>query len=98
MAGDPSLRGLTGALETGLAGVRRGQVTLDGTARPFSLVADSIESVLNTGSGSFSWREMVNDQPLTASDRRSFIEIKPILDFNALEPGKKATDAIRQAA
>jgi len=25
MAGDPSLRGLTGALETGLAGVKRGE-------------------------------------------------------------------------
>jgi hypothetical protein len=87
MAGDPSLRGLTGALETGLAGVRRGQVTLDGTARPFSLVAQTIETVLNTGSGSFSWRELVSDKPLTDSDRRSFIEIKPILDFNALEPG-----------
>jgi hopanoid biosynthesis associated RND transporter like protein HpnN len=98
MAGDPSLRGLTGALETGLAGVRRGQVTLDGTARPFSLVAQTIETVLKTGSGSFSWRELVSDKPLTDSDRRSFIEIKPILDFNALEPGKAATDAIRQAA
>ena len=39
MAGDPSLRGLTGALETGLAGVKRGQVKLDSTARPFSLIA-----------------------------------------------------------
>ena len=98
MAGDPSIRGLTGALETGLAGVRRGQVTLDGTARPFSQVAQSIESVLNTGSGTFSWRELVSDKPLTDSDRRAFIEVKPILDFNALEPGKDATDAIRQAA
>ena len=29
MAGDPSLRGLTGALETALAGVKRGQFKLD---------------------------------------------------------------------
>ena len=34
MAGDPSIRGLTGALETGLAGVKRGEVKLDNTARP----------------------------------------------------------------
>jgi uncharacterized protein len=98
MAGDPSLRGLTGALETGLSGVRRGQVTLDATVRPFSLVSQAIETVLSTGSGTFSWRELVSDKPLTDTDRRSFIEIKPILDFNALEPGKDATDAIRQAA
>ncbi len=98
MAGDPSLRGLTGALETGLAGVKRGQFKLDSTARPFSLVAQTVENVLNTGSGTFSWRELVSDKPLTDSDRRAFIEFKPILDFNALEPGKDATDAIRKAA
>jgi hopanoid biosynthesis associated RND transporter like protein HpnN len=98
MAGDPSLRGLTGALETGLAGVKRGEVKLDSTERPFSLIAKTIENVLKTGSGTFSWRELVSDKPLTDSDRRAFIEFKPILDFNALEPGKDATDAIRQAA
>ncbi len=98
MAGDPSIRGLTGALETGLAGVRRGQIKLDNTERPFTLIAQTIENVLNTGSGTFSWRELVSDKPLTDSDRRSFIEFRPILDFNALEPGKDATDAIRQAA
>src|SRR5258708_23879841 len=46
----------------------------------------------------FPWGNLVGDNPLTDADRRSFIEIKPILDFNALEPGKAATDAIRQAA
>lgn len=98
MAGDPSLRGLTGALETGLAGIKRGQVKLDSTERPLNLIAQTVESVLNKGSGTFSWRELVSDKPLTDADRRAFIEFKPILDFNALEPGKAATDAIRQAA
>jgi hopanoid biosynthesis associated RND transporter like protein HpnN len=98
MAGDPSIRGLTGALETGLAGVKRGQIKLDNTERPFSLIAQTVENVLNTGSATFSWRELVSDKPLSDSDRRAFIEFKPILDFNALEPGKDATDAIRQAA
>jgi uncharacterized protein len=98
MAGDPSLRGLTGALETGLAGIKRGQVKLDSTERPFNLIAQTVENVLNNGNGTFSWRELVSDKPLTDSDRRAFIEFKPILDFNALEPGKAATDAIRQAA
>jgi hopanoid biosynthesis associated RND transporter like protein HpnN len=98
MAGDPSIRGLTGALETGLAGVKRGQVKLDSTERPFNLIAQTVEKVLNTGSATFSWRELTSDKPLADSDRRAFIEFKPILDFNALEPGKDATDAIRQAA
>jgi uncharacterized protein len=98
MAGDPSIRGLTGALETGLAGVKRGQVKLDSTERPFTLIAQTVENVLKSSSGTFSWRELTSDKALTDADRRSFIEFKPILDFNALEPGKDATDAIRQAA
>jgi uncharacterized protein len=97
MAGDPSIRGLTGALETGLAGVKRGEVKLDNTARPFNMIAQTVEDVLNKGNASFSWRELTSDQPLGDSDRRAFIEFKPVLDFNALQPGKEATDAIRAA-
>jgi hopanoid biosynthesis associated RND transporter like protein HpnN len=98
MAGDPSLRGLTGALETGLAGIKRGQVKLDGTERPFNQIAQTVENVLKNGNATFSWRELVSEKPLADADRRAFIEFKPVLDFNALEPGKAATDAIRQAA
>ncbi|MFN5713251.1 MAG: MMPL family transporter, partial [Bradyrhizobium sp.] len=98
MAGDPSIRGLTGALETGLAGVKRGQVKLDNAAPPFNLISETVETVLAKGSATFSWRELTSDKPLTDSDKRAFIEIKPIIDYSALEPGKAATDAIRQAA
>jgi uncharacterized protein len=98
MAGDPSLRGLTGALETILAGVKRGQIKLDSTERPFNQISQTVENVLKNGNATFSWRELISDKPLTDADRRAFIEFKPILDFNALEPGKAATDAIRQAA
>ncbi len=56
MAGDPSLRGLTAALETGLLGIKRGEITLDGTTRPFSMIADTVDQVLKTGSATFSWR------------------------------------------
>jgi hopanoid biosynthesis associated RND transporter like protein HpnN len=98
MAGDPSIRGLTGALESGLAGVKRGQAKLENAERPFNLIAQSVEDVLNKGNATFSWRELTSDKPLTDSDRRAFIEVKPIVDYQALEPGKEATDAIRQAA
>jgi len=98
MAGDPSIRGLTGALETGLAGVQRGEVKLDNTVRPFNLIAQTVEDILSKGSANFSWRELTSKTPLTASDRRAFIEFKPVIDYGALEPGKEATDAIRKAA
>lgn len=98
MAGDPSLRGLTAALETALVGLKRGQFELDSTAGPFSLIAQGVEDVVTKGSGTFSWRQLASDKPLPDSDRRSLIQIKPYLDFNALEPGKDATDAIRNTA
>ncbi|MEO8319585.1 MAG: MMPL family transporter [Bradyrhizobium sp.] len=98
MAGDPSIRGLTGALETGLAGVKRGQAKLENAERPFNQIAGTVEDVLKKRDATFSWREFVSDKPLTDADKRAFIEIKPIVDYQALEPGKDATDAIRQAA
>ena len=98
MAGDPSIRGLTGALETGLAGVKRGQAKLDNGARAFDLITQTVETVLAKGNATFSWRELVSQKPLTDADKRSFIELKPVIDYEALEPGKDATDAIRKAA
>ena len=98
MAGDPSIRGLTGALETGLAGVKRGEVKLDNAARPFNMIAQTVEDVLSKGTAIFSWREFVSDKPLSDTDKRAFIEFKPVIDYGALQPGKDATDAIRKAA
>lgn len=106
MAGDPSIRGLTGALETGLVGVKRGEVQLDSTARPFDYISQTVESVLakgdakeaSKGDTTFSWRQLISDKPLDDSDKRAFIQFKPVLDYQALEPGKAATDAIRKAA
>jgi uncharacterized protein len=98
MAGDPSIRGLTGALETGLAGVKRGEVKLDDTTRPFTQISQTVEDILNKGAANFSWRQLVSEKPLEDSDKRAFIEFKPVIDYSALEPGKDATDAIRKAA
>src|SRR5262249_58779914 len=44
----------------------------------------------------FSWRMLVNSKPAEAHDLQRFIEVQPRLDFGALEPGRAATDAIRQ--
>src|SRR5207237_3293833 len=46
----------------------------------------------------FSCRELISDKGLTDSDKRAFIEFKPVIDYSALEPGKNAADAIRKAA
>jgi hopanoid biosynthesis associated RND transporter like protein HpnN len=62
------------------------------------MIAGTVEQTLDKRAATFSWRELVSDKPMTDADKRSFIEVKPILNFDELEPGKAATDAIRKAA
>ncbi len=40
----------------------------------------------------------MNPDPTDQPTRRKFIDVRPKLDFTALEPGKAATEAIRRAA
>jgi hypothetical protein len=98
LVADPSWRGLIQALAFSLQGIQAQKFTLDDMVRPLSMFAQPIEDVLAGRPASFSWRELVNKKAPTSNELRRFIEISPVLDYGALEPGKKATDAIRQAA
>ena len=98
LAGDPSLRGVIQTLQFGLLGVQGGQITLDNMAWPMTLAANAIEKVNAGQPASFSWHEMVEGRAATPDELLRFLEIQATLDYSELEPGKKATDAIRQAA
>ncbi len=98
LASDPSLRGVLDGLAIGVGGVQAGQMKLDNLIRPMTMAADTVENGLAGRPASFSWLVLMNGKPATASDLRRFIEVKPILDFNALEPGLAASTAIRRAA
>src|ERR1700722_1976939 len=98
LASDPSLRGVVQALQFGLLGVQGGQITLDNMTWPMTLGADAIEKVNANQPASFSWHDMVQGHASSANDLRHFLNIQAVLDYSELEPGMKATDAIRQAA
>jgi hopanoid biosynthesis associated RND transporter like protein HpnN len=95
---DPSLRGLVQALAFVMAGIQVNRITLDDMARGLNLVNIALEDTLDGKPASFSWRELMNGKPLEPMDLRRFIQIRPILDYQALEPGRRATDAIRKTA
>jgi uncharacterized protein len=95
---DPTLRGVAGVVGFVLTGVSTGQMTLDQAAGAFDKAAVTVENVLAGRPASFSWNELLSGKPATPGDLRKFIQAVPVLDFNALEPGKRATDAIRAAA
>jgi len=98
LAADPSLRGALDALSLGPTGVQRGELKLDDITRPMTMAAETAEDVLAGRAASFSWRVLASGKPAEARDLRCFIEVEPVLDFGALEPGRAVTDAIAQTA
>jgi len=97
LASDQSLRGLANALSMSLQGVATGRLRLDDMAPPLNTIADTIEKVLANRPAIFSWRVLVNGAPAKPEDLSQLIDILPVLDYGALEPGKAATEAVRKA-
>jgi hopanoid biosynthesis associated RND transporter like protein HpnN len=97
LASDPSLRGLTRGLSFGLLGVQNGQAKLDDLNRALTMSADTVDNVLAGQPASFSWETLLSGPP-KPDQLRAFIEVLPVLDYSALQPGQVATDAIRRAA
>lgn len=98
LAGDPSLRGLTQSLGYGLMSAQVGEAGLAPLTGMLNAVAATVETALAGESAHFSWRELVSGKKPTTEDLRRFIMIHPVLDYSALEPGKKATAFIRKEA
>jgi uncharacterized protein len=98
LAGDPTLRGAMQALQFGLLGVQGGQITLDAMTWPMTLAADTIEKINAGQPASFSWHELVQGHASKPDELLRFLQISAALDYSELEPGKRATDAVRQAA
>ena len=67
-------------------------------ANTAEIAAATLDALLAGKPGYFSWRELVSGKAPEQSELRRFIEIHPVLDYGALEPGKVASDAIRQTA
>src|SRR5215831_4796372 len=92
LAQDSNLRGLTTALNYGLIGARMNRYTLDDLSGTLNMVSDTLDEAIAGHFASFSWRAMLNGRPPKPDERRRFIEIRPVLDYAALMPGKAAAD------
>ena len=98
LAGDPSLRGVVQALQFGLLGVQGGRINLDAMTWPMTLAADTLEQVNAGKPASFSWKDLVQGNAARPDQLLRFLTIQTALDYSALEPGLRASNAIRQAA
>jgi hypothetical protein len=98
LAADPSLRGALDALRLVLIGLEHQHVAFDDIVSPLRMAADTVEATLAGRPASFSWRVLASGKPPAESDLRRFLQIDPVLDFRALQPGRAATDAITAIA
>lgn len=98
LAKDPSLTGLAGVLNTSLLlPLQLGQVKLSDMSRLLSQSATVLDRVLAGQPAAFSWRALV-DKDVSTNPARAFITVQPVVDYGALEPGARASAAIRATA
>ncbi len=98
LAGDPSLRGVMTTLSTVLMGVQQGQARLADIDRPMTSLADALQKAAQGRPAFFSWQALFSSGQSADRQLRRFILVKPRLDFSALEPGAKSSEAIRATA
>ncbi|WP_454885519.1 MMPL family transporter [Sphingomonas oryzagri] len=97
LAGDPSLRGVAGALDTMLTGVERGDATLADIDRPVASLADALDAQAQGRPAFFSWQALLadNGKGALAAPKRRLILATPVLDYTNLMPGEPASDTAR---
>ena len=98
LATDPTLRGLAHALAFIPRGVQEGAIESKDFAKPLSLLSTTIDALLVGAPAAFSWNELMTGKAPAPRELRRFIRVKPILDFDALQPGAAASEAIRKTA
>ena len=97
LASDPSLRGLSHTLSLALGGLQARRFTLDQTTQPLDAIAAPIEQVLVGKPAAFSWQALLANAPTAPQDLMSLVNIWPVLDYSVIEPGQRATAAVRKA-
>lgn len=98
IAADPSLRGLMTTLSTLLQGVSSGAASFADLDAPTAKLADALESLRAGKPTFFSWESLTTGSAPDQRALRRIILIGPNVEFDRLEPGKTAIDAIRASA
>jgi hypothetical protein len=98
LAADPTLRGVMDTIARLMDGVSQGAIKLAEVDRPLRVIGETLQGVLSGQPRPMSWRSLITGEPPSPRELRRFILVQPELDFSSLQPGARASDAIRQAA
>jgi uncharacterized protein len=96
LSADPSLRGLFDTLRLFVDAAARGAVKIDKLDPTLAKIADVVEGVATQRPVSLSWQQVLTGTKPDPRELRKFVLAQPVLDYSALEPGKKATDEGRR--
>ena len=99
IASDASLRGVMDGFDFITKGVQNHQGSFDQFDKPIVSMSDALANILADKPAFFSWQTLLsNGEKPSGRQLRKFIQVSPVLDFSALEPGEKPTTFVRDAA
>ena len=98
LAADPSLTGVMKMLNVILLGIKGGDAKLGDVAPKLTALADTFEQAATGKPAFFSWRTLVSGDSPDLRHTRRFILVQPEMDYSQLEPGQRASEAIRATA
>jgi hypothetical protein len=98
LASDPSLSGVFGTLDLLAQGAAHGQVPASDLDGPFTAISAAVEAALQNKYAPLSWQTLLSGRTADPRELRHFILVQPVLDYDALQPGLRATRVIRAQA
>ncbi len=98
LVADPSARGLFSALALIGLGVQRGDVDLKPYAPALRSFHAALQASLAGNPAPLSWQTLLGGDLARLAGKYRFVLVQPALDYGALEPGGRATAALRAIA
>ena len=96
LTADPSLRGLFGVLGQAIDDVARGAASGEALQVPLTAIAATTRSVATGAPQPLDWAALLAGGGAPRPEElRHFILVQAVLDFGALQPGARASEAIR---
>ncbi len=98
LAADPNLRGVFDALDLLAQGGLRGATDAATLDPPINAVADAVDAAAAGRYQPISWQNLFSGRKPDPLELRRFVLAQPVLDYEAVQPAKRAVAAIRAAA
>jgi hopanoid biosynthesis associated RND transporter like protein HpnN len=98
LAADPSARGVLTALDLLAQGPLQAGTPIGTLDAPFQAATNAIDAAVAGNYQPLSWQTLLNRGSVSAAQLRQIVLAQPVRDFNSVEPGRRAIDAIHAIA